>query len=498
MKNSITRKSLRGLCCAAVLLSGACSDVEQDTLSPVTVVSEITLADADGYPLRTSDVLPVIIGTPVQLRYTVEPQNATRPDIRFSVSDESVASVSPTGLITGLTDGQTTLTVAPAYAFSTSIAITLDVVTTPIPVASIEFDAASLPAEFFVGQTATLRAAPKPANATFKRLTFSSLDESIATITPDGFLTGIAKGTTTIRVSATDGSGVYADHELFVDQVIPVEKADLIAPVQDDPTDYEEWAAGETCQLTFTMTPANGSAYTLGWSTSNPAVLEVSDEGVVRFLAGGTASVTLTCPETGYTSSVDFTVGEGLLRDDLDDEANLRWSVNPSHIKQGATETWMQTYIHVSTYLSGSSGRADFQRTASTTLHAGNYPILAIKMTNPLDTHKAAGVTQCRITLDAAPGLGSFGNSYNKYTKLDTDDGVPVYYYDLATGTFGGSKVQLSTTAPTPLTTFQFKIADIKTISAPVEYNVYWVRTFKSLEDLQAYARAHPEETPVF
>lgn len=498
MKNSITSQRLRGLLIAAALLAGACSEVEQDTLSPVTVISGITLADAEGYPLQTSDVLPVIIGTPVQLRYTFEPQNATRPDIRFSVSDESVASVTETGLITGLTDGRTTLTVGPAYAFSTSIAITLDVVTTPIPVSAIEFDAASLPAEFFVGQTATLRATPKPENATFKRLTFSSLDERIATITPEGFLTGVSKGTTTIRVSATDGSGVYADHELFVDQVIPVEKADLIAPVHDDPTDYTEWAAGETCQLAFTMTPANGSAYTLKWSSSNPAVLDVSDEGLVRFLAGGTASVTLTCPETGYTSSLDFTVGEGLLRDDFDDGNNLRWGVNPSHIGQGATQTWMQTYINVSTYLSGTTGRADFQRTASTTLHAGNYPILAVKMTNPLDTHKAAGVTQCRITLDAAPGLGSYGNSFNKYTKLDTDDGIPVYYYNLATGTFGGSKAQLSTTAPTPLTTFQFKIADIKTISAPVEYNVYWVRTFKSLEDLQAYAEAHPEEAPAF
>lgn len=498
MKNSISRKSLTGLLAAALLTAAACSEVEQDTLSPVTVVSEITLADGEGYPLKTSDVLPVIIGTPVQLSYTVAPQDATRPGVQFSVSDPAVASVSETGLITGLTDGQTTLTVAPLYAFSTSIAITLDVVTTPIPVASIEFDAGSLPAEFFVGQTATLRATPKPANATFKRLAFSSLDEQIATITPEGFLTGISKGTTTIRVSATDGSGVYADHELFVDQVIPVEKADLIAPVHDDPTDYEEWAAGETCQLTFTMTPANGSAYTLKWASSNPAVLEVSDEGLVRFLAGGTASVSLTCPETGYTSTLDFTVGEGLLRDDLRDENNLRWEVNPSHIKQGATQTWMQTYINVSTYLSGTTGRADFQRTASTTLHAGNYPILAIKMTNPADTHKAEGVTQCRITLDAAPGLGAYGNSYNKYTALDCDDGIPVYYYDLAAGTFGGAKVQLSTAAPTPLTVFQFKIADIKTISAPVEYNVYWVRTFKSLEDLQAYAKAHPEEAPAF
>lgn len=490
-KNSVFAFFVAG----ALLLAPACSDVEQDEMFPITVVGELALTDAEGYALQTNDELPVVIGSPVQLSYSFAPADATLPQLTFSTADPSVATVSDDGLVTGVSDGHTTLTVAPTYAYSTSIAIRLNVVTTPVPVASIAFVPESVPESFFVGQTAQLAATFAPADATFKRLVFSSLDETIATVTPEGLVTGISKGNVTIRCSATDGSEVYADLPLFVDQVIPVQKADLIAPTYDDPTDYTEWAVGESCRLTYTMEPANASAYTLEWSSSNPDVATVTEEGKVTFLAAGTVTVTLTSPETGYTSTVDFTVGEGFVRDMYKDENNLGWMVPTAN----AVMTWTDKFVQI-TAASGSKYRGDWRRNGTTTVHPGNYPILAIKMTNPKDTHK---VNDCRITLDAAPNLGAFGNGFNKYTKLsDPGDGIPVYYYDLKTGTFGGNKNKLSDTAPTDLATFQFKIADMSitdgTTVLPVKYNIYWVRTFKSVADLEAYAKAHQDETPIF
>ncbi len=495
MKTSFFRNSVCGALVAGALLTApACSDVEQDEMFPITVIGELSLADSEGYALNTNDELPVVIGTPVQLHYSFSPEDATRPELTFSTADPSVATVSSDGLITGVSDGQTTLTVAPAYAYSTSVAIRLNVVTTPTLVSSIEFVAESVPESFFVGQTAQLAATSLPADATFKRLAFSSLDEAIATVTPEGLLTGVSKGTVIIRCSATDGSGVYADHELFVDQVIPVQKADLVEPVYSDPTDYVEWAVGESCQLTYTMEPANASAYTLQWSSSNPDVATVTDAGKVIFLKGGTVAITLTCPETGYASTVDFTVGEGYIRDTYGDKDNLRWK----SVTAGASMDWFDNFVQI-TAATGSKGRGDWRRDGTTTVHPGNYPILAIKMTNPKETHQ---VGDCRITLDAAPNLGSFGNSFNKYTEFRGNDGIPVYYYDLKNGTFGGGKAQLSDTAPTDLTTFQFKIADM-TVTAgttvlPVKYNIYWVRTFKSVADMEAYAKAHLDDAPSF
>lgn len=35
--------------------------------------------------------------------------------------------------------------------------------------------------------------------------------------------------------------------------------------------------------------------------------------------------------------------------------------------------------------------------------------------------------------------------------------------------------------------TFQFKYADIRTIDHTLEYNVYWLQTFKTIEEVQEY-----------
>lgn len=107
------------------------------------------------------------------------------------------------------------------------------------------------------------------------------------------------------------------------------------------------------------------------------------------------------------------------------------------------------------------------------TVHTGNYPILAIKFNKP---------TQGNVVFDT--NLGSFGNGNNKYaTDLADKD---VYYYDMSTLGIGSG-------APRPneeITfngTFQFKIADIPQDNPATGYNVQWIRTFASKQELQNF-----------
>ncbi|WP_125185444.1 DUF4979 domain-containing protein [Botryobacter ruber] len=116
----------------------------------------------------------------------------------------------------------------------------------------------------------------------------------------------------------------------------------------------------------------------------------------------------------------------------------------------------------------GGKGRGDMQKNG-TTLHPGNYPILAIKMKKPQVVN---------MTLDT--NLGAYGGGANKWTGKIGDD---IYYYDL-TKPFGGDKY-LPTTIATTLQTFQFKVADIT--SGETNYTVDWVKTVKSLNDLLAF-----------
>ena len=115
--------------------------------------------------------------------------------------------------------------------------------------------------------------------------------------------------------------------------------------------------------------------------------------------------------------------------------------------------------------------RGDFKRSAGAVLHAGNYPILAIKMKKP---------PVVNLTFDT--NLGAYGNGANKWTgKVGSD----IYYYDLTKG-FGSAPSFLSTTGQTTLSTFQFKMADMPA-GGDTTYTVDWVKTFKNLSDVLAY-----------
>ena len=60
-----------------------------------------------------------------------------------------------------------------------------------------------------------------PENATITRVSYSSSNTDVATVDNDGKIRALKYGTTTIRVSAMDGSGVYADYKLNVGAAMP-------------------------------------------------------------------------------------------------------------------------------------------------------------------------------------------------------------------------------------------------------------------------------------
>ncbi|MCL1823511.1 MAG: Ig-like domain-containing protein [Oscillospiraceae bacterium] len=70
-----------------------------------------------------------------------------------------------------------------------------------------EIDLASTSATINTGGTVTIKATPKPSTG---RLTYASLNESIATVNPDGVVTGVERGTARIRISINSG-GVITD-----------------------------------------------------------------------------------------------------------------------------------------------------------------------------------------------------------------------------------------------------------------------------------------------
>jgi len=131
---------------------------------------------------------------------TVLPTDATNPTVEWISSDTSVFTVD-NGVITAIADGSATLTVR---ALDGGAEASIDVVIADtIPVESVAIDQGEV--SLTAGLTATLAAVIQPSSADNKEVTWSSSDESVATVDQNGLVIAKSKGQVTITVTATDG-----------------------------------------------------------------------------------------------------------------------------------------------------------------------------------------------------------------------------------------------------------------------------------------------------
>jgi len=148
----------------------------------------------------------VLIGGSLQLTVVFDPADATNKNVSWSSSDETKATVSADGLVTGLAKGQVTVTVTTQDGNKTAAH---DIAVTDIPVAvtGVSLDETDL--VLFVDGVAWLTATIAPYNATNSNVTWLSSNTSVATVSGNGLtvtINPIAVGTTTITVTTDDGS----------------------------------------------------------------------------------------------------------------------------------------------------------------------------------------------------------------------------------------------------------------------------------------------------
>lgn len=114
--------------------------------------------------------------------------------IEFLSSDDSIITVDETGLIKAKSAGVATIT-----AKKDELAATVDVhAIVPIKKMTLTCTSASIK----VGNDLQLKLTTTPSDSSIETITFSSSDESIATVNANGIVTGVSKGKVTI--TATD------------------------------------------------------------------------------------------------------------------------------------------------------------------------------------------------------------------------------------------------------------------------------------------------------
>ena len=133
------------------------------------------------------------------------------------------------------------------------------------------------------GDKKTLTATIWPASSGTGSIAWTSSNTSVATVDDNGKVTAVAVGTAQITASH---SGLSASCTITV---APYE----VTRISLNKTSMN-LGVGKTQTLVATVMPANASDKTVAWTTSDSSVATVSDSGVVRGIAYGTATITAT------------------------------------------------------------------------------------------------------------------------------------------------------------------------------------------------------------
>lgn len=148
--------------------------------------------------------------------------------------------------------------------------------------------------------TKQLKAEIKPYNATETKLTWSSSDPEIVSVTQKGKIRGLAPGTAKITAKTVNGKKAVCVVTVKKQPVYPTQ-LQLLEP------DELTMEIGEVHTCGVKLLPENATETTLKWSSSNLMVAAVNAEGVITAVGEGSALITVRAVN-GLQASVYVTV----------------------------------------------------------------------------------------------------------------------------------------------------------------------------------------------
>ena len=160
-----------------------------------------------------------------------------------------------------------------------------------------------------------LTATVLPADAS-QELTWTSSDESVATVSQSGLVSAVAAGNAVITATTTDGTYLSASCDVTVLQV----QAESIQ-LNVTTAGLNE---GSTLQLTATILPEGCDIKTVIWASNNPSVATVDSNGLVTTHSVGTATITaITTDGSNLSTSCTVTLLPVGVKGDVNDDGQV-------------------------------------------------------------------------------------------------------------------------------------------------------------------------------
>lgn len=249
-----------------------------------TTVTDITLPESE---------ITLDTGMTKQLLPEVAPvKTALVADLKYTSLDESVVTVSDTGLITPVAAGGTLVRVSNADG-SVYKAVAVHVADrVPLESLTLNEDALRLP----VGSAEKLTPVLAPVDTTRTGVVYESSDSDVATVDRDGTVHAVSVGTAVITARPAMGEDFAASVTVTVVQ--PAES------ISFEESLYVTTMEQKDDDLKLTITPATATERDIAWESSNPDVCEMSADGQLIKHKNGTATLRATLVGTDLSAEL--------------------------------------------------------------------------------------------------------------------------------------------------------------------------------------------------
>ena len=249
-------------------------------------------------------------GKSATIKASVLPADADNTAVVWSSSDETVAAVNASGVVTGKKSGTALITATSIENKEFKAVCTVRVVN-PVKKVMLGEHELSLKSK----ETHKLAVNVEPSNADDGSVAWKSSDIGVVSVSNDGEIMAVKAGKAFVFATAVANETIKDSCLVTVTQ--------SVTGIKLDKKSIHSSTIGEVVQLTATVLPDDADDKRVNWASSKPEVCTVSPSGAIVVLADGTSVVTATTLDGGFVAVCTVEVSsaggvEGVAADDVD------------------------------------------------------------------------------------------------------------------------------------------------------------------------------------